>query len=226
MKITEKIEIYNCDCFEFIKTIESKSIDLLLVDTPYGMDFQSNHRKEKHIKIANDNNLQWLPDWIIDIKRILKEDSHACIFCSWHKIDVFKIEIEKIFKIKNIIVWSKNGGGMGDLSGGYGGCHEFIIFINNGKNLNGKRDTDVINKAYRTGNDFHPTEKPVNLMEYLIEKSTKENDLVFDCFMGSGATALACHNTNRRFIGCEIEKIHYDTSVKRIQNQVSQQRLF
>ena len=226
MKVTDKIELYNLDCFDFIETMDSNSVDLLLVDTPYGMDFQSNFRKEKHIKIANDNNLEWLPNWLNQVKRILKDDAHAYIFCSWHKIDIFKQEIEKLFKIKNIIVWCKNGGGMGDLSGGYGGCHEFIIFINNGKSLNGKRDTDVINKAYRTGNEHHPTEKPVNLMEYFIEKSTKQNDLVFDCFMGSGATALASHNTDRRFIGCEIEKIHFDTSVQRVKNHILQKKLF
>lgn len=226
MKITENIEIVKEDAFIMLDGLESNSIDLLLVDTPYGMDFQSNHRKEKHKKIANDNNLGWLSDWLKQVKRILKDDAHAYIFCSWHKIDVFKFEIEKIFKIKNILVWAKNGGGMGDLKGGFGGCHEFIIFINLGKDLKGKRDTDVIDKAYRTGNDLHPTEKPVNLMEYLIEKSTNKDDLVLDCFMGSGTTAVACHNTNRRFIGCEIDETHFNTSVQRLQNHVSQQKLF
>ena len=55
-------KIHNGDCFELMKDIESNSIDLVLTDVPYGMSFQSNHRKEKHKKISNDDNLDWLPD--------------------------------------------------------------------------------------------------------------------------------------------------------------------
>lgn len=106
-------KVYNEDCFEAINRISDKSIDLVLTDPPFGMSFQSNHRKEKHKKIENDNNLDWLPKWMEQIKRVCKDDSHLYIFCSWHKVDVFKIEIEKHFKIKNLMVWSKNGGGDG-----------------------------------------------------------------------------------------------------------------
>lgn len=226
MKINETIELVNEDCFNLLKRIGNKTIDLVLTDPPYGMSFQSGHRKDKFEKIKNDDNLDWLPLWISEIKRVVKDDSHLYIWCSWHKIDVFKQELEKHFKVKNIIVWAKNGGGMGDLKGGYGGRHEFCIFINNGKDLNGSRDTDVIDKAYRTGNEYHPTQKPVNLMEYLIEKSSKENDLVLDCFSGSGTTAIACHNTNRRFIGSELDMGYYQTSVIRIKNSLTQQKLF
>ena len=226
MKVTDKITITNEDCLELLKRTKDKSVDLVLTDPPYGMSFQSNYRKEKYNKIENDDNLDWLPDWISEIKRVSKDDAHLYIFCSWHKIDIFKKELEKQFKIKNIIVWCKNGGGMGDLKGGYGGTHEFIIFINNGKDLNNKRDTDVISKAYRTGNVYHPTEKPVNLLEYLIEKSSKQGDLVLDCFSGSASTAIACHSTDRLFIGSELDKSYYDKSIERIQNHVSQQKLF
>ena len=226
MKITEKLELTNEDCFNLLKRIKDKSIDLVLTDPPYGMSFQSGHRKEKYDQIKNDDNLDWLPLWVSEIKRVSKDDSHIYIWCSWHKIDVFKNEIEKHFKIKNILVWVKNGGGMGDLYGGYGGCHEFCLFINNGKNLNGKRDTDCITGAYRTGNHYHPTQKPVNLMEYLIEKSSNKGDLVLDCFSGSGTTAIACHNTERFFVGSELDLLYYQTSVNRIKDHISQQRLF
>jgi site-specific DNA-methyltransferase (adenine-specific) len=226
MKVTDKITITNEDCMEMLSRTQSKSIDLILTDPPYGMDFQSNHRQQKHQKIKGDDNLNWLPDWISEIRRVVKDDSHLYIWCSWHKIDVFKVEIEKHFKIKNIIVWCKNGGGMGDLVGGYGGRYELCFFINNGKPLNGKRDTDVIDKAYRTGNQYHPTQKPVNLMEYMIEKSTKQNDVVMDCFSGSGSTAIACHNTKRIFIGTELDDVFYQKSIERIKNHTSQQSLF
>jgi site-specific DNA-methyltransferase (adenine-specific) len=226
MKITDRIELVQKDAFEWLDTLEGESIDLLLTDTPYAMNFQSGRRKEKHIKIENDNNLDWLPNWLLQIKRILKQDSHAYIFCSNHFVDVFVSEIKKVLPYKNIIIWEKNNHGSGDLFGDFAPKYEMIIFCSNGnKKLNGNRDANII-KAKRTQNDLHPTEKPVNLMEYLIEKSTNQNDLVLDCFAGSGSTAIACHNVNRKFIGCEIELIHFNTAIQRIKNHVSQQKLF
>ena len=73
---------------------------------------------------------------------------------------------------------------------------------------------------------LHPTQKPVELMKYLINTYTKENDLVLDCFGGSFSTAIACHNTNRRFVGSELDKEYYDKAIQRIKNHVSQQKLF
>lgn len=220
------IDLRNTDCMELLGSIRSKSIDLVLTDPPYGMDFQSNHRKDKHKKIDGDKSLDWLPEWVDEVARVAKDDAHIYIWCSWHKVDVFKVELERHFKIKNLLVWAKNGGGMGDLKGGYGGRHELCFFINKGKDLNGSRDTDVIDKAYRTGNQYHPTQKPVNLMEYLIEKSSGVGDLVLDCFSGSGSTAIACHNTKRNFIGSELDSEFYETSMKRIEQVTSQTQLF
>ena len=220
------IDLRNIDCMRLLSEMPDKSVDLVLTDPPYAMNFQSNSRAVKHKKIQGDTNLDWLPEWVSEIRRVVKDDSHIYIWCSWHKVDVFKAELEKHFKIKNLLVWAKNGGGMGDLKGGYGGCHELLFFINNGRDLNGKRDTDVISKAYRTGNEYHPTQKPENLMAWLIEKSSKEGDLVLDCFSGSGSTAMACHQTKRNFIGSEIDLEFYNTSVKRIENMKLQLTMF
>lgn len=221
-----KLTITNEGCMNLLSRIPDNHIDLLLTDPPFGMSYQSNNRKEKHKKIENDENLDWLPSWMSEIRRVMKKDSHLYIFCSWHKVDVFKIEIERYFKIKNLIVWAKNGGGMGDLKGGYGGTHELCFFINNGKPLNGSRDSDVIKKAYITGNKLHPTQKPINLMEYFILKSSEVGDVVMDTFGGSFPVAVACSNTQRNFIGCELDKEYFDAAMKRINEHKQQIRMF
>jgi len=219
-------KVYNEDCFLAMKKIKTGSIDLVLTDPPFGMSFQSNARKEKHRKIANDDNLNWLPNWVSEIARVCKDDAHLYIFCSWHKVDVFKIELEKHFKIKNLMIWAKNGGGMGDLKGGYGGVHELCFFINNGKDLNGSRDVDVIRGAYRTGNNHHPTEKPINLMEYFIEKSSMSGDLVLDTFAGGGSTLIAAKRLDRNYIGIELDSEYCKTIESRLINEAQQSRLF
>ena len=63
---------------------------------------------------------------------------------------------------------------------------------------------------------FHPTQKPLALIEELIKKHSEEGDVVVDCFSGSGTTAVAANNTGRNFIGCELSKEYYDKSIKRI----------
>lgn len=63
----------------------------------------------------------------------------------------------------------------------------------------------------------HLTPKPVDLLEYIIETSSNENDLVLDCFMGSGSTGVACKNTNRDFIGIELDEKYFNTAKERIE---------
>ena len=221
-----EINLTNQDCFELFKIIKNKSIDLVLTDPPFGMAFKSNHRKVKHDKILNDDNLDWLPFWVEEIKRIIKDDAHLYIFCSNHFVDIFVSEVKKHLPYKNILIWEKNNTGMGDLEGDYAPQYEFIIFCSNSsKKLKGRRDSNII-KAKKTGNIYHPTQKPINLMEYFIEKSSNINDLVLDCFSGSGTTAIACHNTKRNFIGCELNKEYYDKSILRINNYKSQLTMF
>ena len=86
--------------------------------------------------------------------------------------------------------------------------------------LNGFRYADII-KASRTGNKNHPTEKPVDLLETFIKNSSDENAVVFDGFMGSGSTGVACVNTNRRFIGIELDDGYFEIAKKRIEEAVN-----
>ncbi len=85
--------IYNEDWQIGIKRIENNTIDLVVTDPPYGMDYQSNRRKELHKSIKNDTNLEWLGGWVKELKRVCKDEAHVYIFCSWHHIDKFKQEV-------------------------------------------------------------------------------------------------------------------------------------
>jgi site-specific DNA-methyltransferase (adenine-specific) len=184
------------------------------------MNFQSNHRKEKHDKIKNDNNLDWLPTLMEELYRVSKDNTPQFFFCSHHYIEYFIIEIKKYFNFKNILVWEKNNTSMGDLNGNFASKTEFILFSTKGKILlNGKRDHNIV-KFNRTQNKFHPTQKPVDLLEYLINKTTKENQTILDPFMGSGSTGVACVNTNREFIGIELDEKYYQIAKSRIDKSI------
>lgn len=190
--MNENIKMIKGSCFELNSQLEDESIDLIVTDPPYGMSFVSNIRKVKYKPIENDDNLDWLSEWFKSQFRLLKNNSHAYVFCSWHKVDVFKNEaISAGFNVKNILIWFKNNAGRGDLLGDYAPQYEFILFLTKGRRLlNGKRISNVI-RCPKTGNENHPTEKPVNLIQLMIEKSSNPGDTVLDNFFGSGSCAQA-----------------------------------
>ena len=110
---------------------------------------------------------------------------------------------------------------------------EYILFFRKGRGIkiNNCGTPDILsipNKKTKdkNGKNLHDTEKPIDLMKILIENSSKENDLVLDPFMGVGSTALACKESNRQFIGFELDKHYCDIANKRINNKQSQIKLF
>ena len=87
-----------------------------------------------------------------------------------------------------------------------------------------------LNSIFRVGREhyqfIHPTQKPVELLQHLINLCSQSNDLVFDGFAGSGSTAIACIKTNRRFIGCELDAEYFDMACRRIESELIQENLF
>lgn len=211
-------ELLHGDCLELMKDIPDGSVDMVLTDPPYGMSFQSDHRKNKYDKIKGDSNLNWLDDFVNEIYRVSKPNTAHYVFCSFHHIDKFKQAIERKFKIKNILTWVKNNTSMGDLKGDFAPKTEFVIFFHKGRKLiNGKRDSNVL-EFKRTQNKLHPTQKPVDMLEFMIEKFSDESDTILDPFMGSGSTGVACLNTNRNFIGIELDETYFNLAKERIEN--------
>jgi len=208
------------DCLEVLKGLPDNSVDLVLTDPPYGIDYSRHIKHLKHNKIENDNNLDWLPLFISEMNRLLKKSGSCYIFCSWHNIEIFKKEIEKHFNIRNMLIWDKGGLGMGDLKTTYGSVYEICLFCNKEPQLlNGNRDSDLLRQK-RSGNKLHPTEKPIELIKYLVTKSSNENDIVLDPFLGSGTTAVACKQLKRNYIGIELSEEYCSIAKKRLEQDV------
>lgn len=86
--------------------------------------------------------------------------------------------------------------------------------------------TDVLSFPIISGQTIHPTQKPLSIISYLLERSSNENDLVLDCFSGSGTTAVACHKLKRRFICIEKDPEYWKASCERLEKEQRQQTLF
>lgn len=207
--------------------LKDNSIDLIVTDPPYLMDYKTNYRNNKEHDfckpIIGDNDEGLIKNFIKESYRVLKDDSAMYVFCNSNKIDFFKKEIENAgFKIKNIIVWVKNNWTAGDLKASFGKQYEFIILANKGRAFfNGKRLSDVWEFNRVAGkNQLHQNQKPLELIERMILKHSTPGGLVLDPFMGSGTTGVACLKHGRKFIGYELDKRYFEIAEKRIKEVV------
>jgi len=185
---------------------------------------------------ANDLFQKSIKEW----HRIIKQGSSCCCCCGGGGPDPqfarWSLWLDSAFDggFKHMVIWDKGPMGMGHH---YRRSYETILVTQKkGASCKWYADSKDIENIIRPGMygikkiipqaDQHPTEKPKQLSKLFITLHSKEDDIVFDPFTGSGSTAEACLDVNRQFIGSEITKEFYDMAVNRIKIHVSQQKLF
>ena len=232
----EKMElntIYNEDCLEGMKRIPDNSIDLVVTDPPYRTTSRGSsggtggilkEEINKRGKVFKHNDIKF-NEWLPELYRILKDTGHAYIMTNNKNLKGMLMEIENVgFNIYKTLIWAKNSPITNMY---YMDSHEYIIFCRKGKakRINNCGTKSVLN-VDNPRNKVHPTEKPVELMEVLINNSSQEGELVFDPFMGSGTTAIACLKTNRQYIGFELDEDYYKQANERIETYKAQSSIF
>lgn len=153
--------------------------------------------------------------------QLLKNNSHIYWFCSWDKIDIHKKLLEQYFTLKNIIIWDKLNHGTGDLKGSYAGRYEMILFGHKGRRelneIDGKKRHDDILTYPRIPPKklLHGHQKPIELLQFLIKKSTNINEVILDMYAGVRSTEIAAKLLNRQYIGFELDEDIYNLSLQR-----------
>ena len=194
------------------RLMDGVKADMVFCDAPYSYKYKSNYQ-DKYEMLQNDDKIL---DFIPAIWGAMKDNCPVYEFCGWQSLKQWLEYFENTsLDLKNVIIWKKNNWSMGDLKGAYAGQYEVILYLNKGRvELNGARDTDIW-EFDREPPKMHQTMKPIELIAYALNKSSKKGDVVLDCFGGSGSTLIACEQTGRKCYTCEIDPKYADVIIDR-----------
>jgi site-specific DNA-methyltransferase (adenine-specific) len=194
---------------DHLDKLEDGSVSLVLTDPPYGMEYRSNYRKERHEAIEGDDSTDAFLESLEAMISKMKDNAHLLAFVNWKNETEFIRACEKCgLTVKSSIVWVKNNTGMGDLDGAFAPKHERIIHAVKGSPKLFTRTADVIECA-RVDSSRHPTEKPTQLLRLLIEACTVKGQFVADPFGGVASVAVAAKESGRDYWACEINEKYF-----------------
>lgn len=228
------IELKHQEGLDFLSTIPSNSVDLILTDPPYEIS-----RATGFIKSSGENTIErfkmsyefgeWderstnLAPFVSEFYRVLRKGGTMIMFYDlWKLSNLAKIMEDSKFKQLRFLEWVKTNPVP---------INSKLNYLTNSREIalsgvkvskptfNSKYDNGIYEHPIYHGKDrFHPTQKSLPLFEELTKKHSNEGDVILDCFAGSATTAIAAQNTNRNFIGCEMNEEYFNKSIERIKN--------
>lgn len=214
--VINMIDLRQGDCIKIMKDLPPQSIDLCVTDIPYGEVNRNSNGLRNLDKLNADIVTFNLNSFLSELNRIIKGSIY--IFCGTEQVsEIRKTLIEYNFSTR-LIIWEKTN--PSPMNGQYiwlSGVECCVYGKRKGATFNGHCNNTVL--RYPCGrNKLHPTQKPLNLIQQLIEISSNKNDIVIDPCMGSGTTGVVCKQLNRNFIGIEINEKYYNIAKDRIIN--------
>jgi DNA modification methylase len=203
--------ILHGDCIDVMHNLPANSVDFILTDPPYLVNYCDRDGRTIH----NDSNSDWLKPAMAQAYRILKQNRLMLCFYGWTKVDEFFAAWKDAgFQPVGHIVFRKE---YSSKSRFLSYRHEQAYLLAKGRPPLPKQPiADVIDMPY-SGNKMHPTQKPVAALAQLIRSFTLPNELVLDCFAGSGSTCAAAMLTSRKYIGIEMDRAYYEVAYQRLQ---------
>lgn len=227
--------IINDDCMNILRKLPDKSIDLIITDPPYELDQLGGVGKSglgQRAKTMRDS-IKFVSDGF-DYEKVFQEFKRICkplnlyIFCSNKQITKIMSYFEKDYPT-TLLVWHKTNA-IPLANHTYQSNAEFIVCVRDEKstfnNIGVEKQSKIISMPYPVGYRIHPTQKPVPLVQRLLEIKSNEGDIVLDPFSGSGTTAIACHRMKRKFICIEKDEKFWNDSCKRLEDEKRQGVLF
>ena len=213
-------QIFNEDCLDGIKKIPDKSISCIICDPPYFTGMTHGYGdKAQMLDLAVCK--PFYKELFREFKRVMNYRASLYWFCDWRSQGFYLTAmLEENIPVKNCLVWHK-GAAQGNF---YTYSHEMILFATNDNKFHKKGLTNVIlgipgfcQNCRLDGGKVHTSQKPLGIIEKLMRDGSEEGDTVLDCFLGSGTTAVAAINLNRRYIGFELSEKYFEIARRRIE---------
>ena len=227
------------DANDFLGKFKKSSVNMILTDPPYGIDYESKciEYRGNHKKLKNDKFDDWsnnIESWMKSMRRVITPGGIVAMFCGggggkFLVMPRAALIAEKYFNVIQILVWKKYIG----LGTNYRPMYESILILSTRKSK-----YNFYDKTHNLGNVLqynqvipskhkdHPTRKPLKLLKKLLEIHSLPGHLVVDPFCGSGSTAIACIDMNRNFIVNDLDPKYYMIAQEKIHNRKSQLSLF
>jgi len=200
------------DCLKEMKNMRDNSIDVVITDIPYNNVNRKTNGLRQIDKGIADSSIIDIPKLINELKRICRGSIY--IFCEYNQVSLIRILLQDLST--RVIVWEKtNPSPMNGKSIWLSGI-ELCVFAKFPKAVFNGHCRNTVLKYKTVRSKIHPTEKPQDLLVDIIKTSSNENEIVLDCCAGSGSTAIACLNTNRKFICIEKDEKYFETMKDRI----------
>ena len=234
MKLVHQIwhgdSVEKCEIFQ-----RKKNVACVITDPPFGVDNQSNMAvteagKKYARKIANDESPEVAIETFKNVMNSLlpgtKDDADCYVFTSYQVLSEWLAMTDEFmpthgFKRKAVLVWEKDGPGMGDTECPWGMGMEFILFFQKGRRPKSakRRNSTIHISQLRPDKLIHPHEKPLPLLELLIKASTNEGDLIVDPFGGSGSLVRAAKGCNRSAVAIEYDEMNFQLATEALEHR-------
>ena len=201
------------DCIEIMRRLPAESVDLIIADPPYLVDY----RERAGRRVANDSAAagDWLEPSTRELYRVLKENCFFLSFYGWPQIDRFMTAWKQAgFRPVSHLVWTKP---YPSKTGYTAGHHEVAYLLAKGRPPRPQHPPSDVNPWKDTRNRLHPTQKSVAVIRPLIRAFSQQAGLVIDPFAGSGTTAVAALRENRRFIAIEKDPEYCRVAERRLE---------
>lgn len=210
------IDLRQGDCLELMKDIPDKSIDMILTDIPYGVVNRDSNGLRNLDKGKADEFEMSMVELLDELYRV--SSGQIIIFCGKEQFsDIYSFFANKKGTVRPI-VWNKtNPSPMNGQHIYLSGVEFAVWFKPRGRKVFNAFCKNTVFNFPNGSKKYHPTGKNLKLFTELIEDNSNENELILDPFMGGGTTGVACINTNRRFIGIELDEEYFNKAKKRIE---------
>lgn len=240
--------VYRADCLELMGRMPAGCVDGIFADPPYrlssggptvrGGKVVPSHKGDWDRPLGFEREHEFNLRWLAAARRVLKPDGTLWVTGTHHVIFSLGFALQQLkFRVINDVIWYKPNATPNALKTAFTHAHETLLWSSKGRHVRHTFNYEQVNSRNPMGqvpsvwrirtvpkeekrHGYHPTQKPLRLVRRALLASTREGELIFDPFCGSGTTAVAAKELNRAFVGAELEREHAELAGRRIRAAV------